>query len=200
MRNLVLLLTVLALPAAAQTAPDLSGVRPDDAARLAALDEAAGRALRQALGQGDQAQAAAAAAALRGAALPADAVDPAALSGRWTCRMTKIGGLLPAIDYPPFACEIGVRDGTVSFEKLTGSQRTRGTLHRDGDRWIYLGSTFVRGETPVDYQDFPPDIDLQAGETLPDVGVLEVMGADSARLLMPLPYRESVLNVLTLSR
>ena len=34
----------------------------------------------------------------------------------------------------------------------------------------------------------------------PDVGVLEVTGEGQARLTLPLPYRESILNVLTLTR
>ena len=37
-------------------------------------------------------------------------------------------------------------------------------------------------------------------ETLPDVGVLELTGEGQARLILPLPYRESVLNILVLTR
>ena len=58
----------------------------------------------------------------------------------------------------------------------------------------------MQGETPRPYEDFPPEFDTQAGETLPDVGVLEVTGEGRARLVLPLPYRESVLNVLVLTR
>ena len=114
--------------------------------------------------------------------------------------MTKIGGLQASVSYPPFRCAI-TRDGTaLRFEKLTGSQRTSGTLHHDGGVWVYLGSTFVAGEAPRPYADFPDDMDTQGTETLPDVGVLEPIDADRARILFPLPYRESVLNVLTLTR
>ena len=67
-------------------------------------------------------------------------------------------------------------------------------------RWVYLGSTFVAGEQPMDYANFPEVVDTSAGETLPDVGVFEVTGPDSARILFPQPYRESILNVLTLTR
>lgn len=195
---LAAVLSLLPLTAtAADPLADGTRIRPEDAARLEALDRATGAALRQALGQGSAAQAADAADTLRGAAL---AATPEALVGDWSCRMTKIGGLQASVSYPPFRCAI-TRDGTaLRFEKLTGSQRTSGTLHHDGGVWVYLGSTFVAGEAPRPYADFPDDMDTQGTETLPDVGVLEPIDADRARILFPLPYRESVLNVLTLNR
>lgn len=195
---LAAVLSLLPLTAtAADPLADGTRIRPEDAARLEALDRATGAALRQALGQGSAAQAADAADTLRGAAL---AATPEALVGDWSCRMTKIGGLQASVSYPPFRCAI-TRDGTaLRFEKLTGSQRTSGTLHHDGGVWVYLGSTFVAGEAPRPYADFPDDMDTQGTETLPDVGVLEPIDADRARILFPLPYRESVLNVLTLTR
>lgn len=195
---LAAVLSLLPLTAtAADPLADGTRIRPEDAARLEALDRATGAALRQALGQGSAAEAADAADTLRGAAL---AATPEALVGDWSCRMTKIGGLQASVSYPPFRCAI-TRDGTaLRFEKLTGSQRTSGTLHHDGGVWVYLGSTFVAGEAPRPYADFPDDMDTQGTETLPDVGVLEPIDADRARILFPLPYRESVLNVLTLNR
>lgn len=195
---LAAVLSLLPLTAtAADPLADGTRIRPEDAARLEALDRATGAALRQALGQGSAAQAADAADTLRGAAL---AATPEALVGDWSCRMTKIGGLQASVSYPPFRCAI-TRDGTaLRFEKLTGSQRTSGTLHHDGGVWVYLGSTFVAGEAPRLYADFPDDMDTQGTETLPDVGLLEPIDADRARILFPLPYRESVLNVLTLTR
>lgn len=195
---LAAVLSLLPLTAtAADPLADGTRIRPEDAARLEALDRATGAALRQALGQGSAAQAADAADTLRGAAL---AATPEALIGDWSCRMTKIGGLQASVSYPPFRCAI-TRDGTaLRFEKLTGSQRTSGTLHHDGGVWVYLGSTFVAGEAPRPYADFPDDMDTQGTETLPDVGLLEPIDADRARILFPLPYRESVLNVLTLTR
>ena len=58
----------------------------------------------------------------------------------------------------------------------------------------------MQGEQPIPYADFPARIDTQATETLPDAGILELTGQDTARILFPLPYRDSVLNVLTLTR
>ncbi|KGJ22815.1 DUF4893 domain-containing protein [Paracoccus sanguinis] len=200
MTRLALAAVLSLLPLTAKAADPLADgtrIRPEDAARLEALDRATGAALRQALGQGTAAQAADAADTLRGTPL---AATPEALVGDWSCRMTKIGGLQASVSYPPFRCAI-TRDGTtLRFEKLTGSQRTTGTLHHDGGVWVYLGSTFVAGEAPRPYADFPDDMDTQGTETLPDVGLLEPIDADRARILFPLPYRESVLNVLTLTR
>lgn len=193
-RPLVLSLALLALPTAAQEP------RPDDRARLDQLDTAIGRALRQVLAEGSEADLAAATAALRGAALPAEQVTVEALAGDWQCRMTKIGGILPLVEYPPFRCRIELRDGVLHFDKLTGSQRSSGTLQILDGAWVYLGSTFVQGEAPLPYRDFPAELDTSAGETLPDAGLLEITGPGRARLLLPLPYRESLLNVLTLTR
>lgn len=194
---LAALCALTAGPVLAENLTDGTRIRDEDTARLESLDRATGAALRAALGNGSPQQAADAAEALRGPAQPADSVNLKALAGDWSCKMTKIGGNLPSVTYPPFRCRIGA-DG--AFAKLTGSQRTAGKLHRDGDAWVYLGSTTVNDDPPRPYADFPDQVDTAASETLPDVAVFEATGANTARLLFPLPYRESVLNVLTLSR
>ena len=201
-RVLAALVSLAPLPLSAQGPVIGQGVpiRADDLARLDALDQAAGAALRQALAEGTPAEIAQATAALRGPALAVGAVDLAALAGEWNCRMIKLGGISPIVTYPAFRCRITATSGAARFEKLTGSQRTRGQLHPDGDRLVYLGSTFVAGEQPRDYGDFPPEIDLAGSETLPDAGLVEVTGHDSLRLLFPQPYRESLLNVMVLTR
>lgn len=190
----------LATSASLALAQDAVPIRPEDQDRLNALDSATGQALRQVLAEGDAAQIAMAVEALRGKPMPTGEVGTDALAGDWSCRMTKIGGIMPAVDYPPFRCRIWMEDGRVMFEKLTGSQRTRGFLRGEHGTIVYLGSTFVQGEQPKPYADFPASVDLQASETLPDAGIFEATGPDSARILFPLPYRESVLNVLTLTR
>lgn len=175
-------------------------IRSDDQARLDQLDAAMGRALRQVLATGSDEEVATATNALRGPAMPADQARADQLAGDWTCSMVKMGGNLPLVAYPPFRCRIEAQNGVAHFEKLTGSQRTSGTIQVVDDRWIYLGSTFVQGESPRRYDDFPAEIDTGASETLPDVGVLEIRGEGQGRLILPLPYRESVLNVLLLTR
>lgn len=192
---------LLACPAHAGPEPgDGLPIRTEDLARLDALDESAGVALRQALGGGDAAQVASVAEALAGTPQAAAGLDPSALAGDWTCRMTKIGGLLPVVAYPPFRCQISADGGILQFEKLTGSQRTRGTIHSDRDRLVYLGSTFVAGEQPKRYDEFPEEVRTDDTETLPDVALVEPLGPDRLRMLFPRPYRESVLNVMVLTR
>lgn len=191
----------MALAAAlAGSAAGAQDIRPDDRARLDQLETAMGRALRQVLATGSDEDVVIATDALRGPAMPADSVQAGSLAGDWRCSMVKMGGTLPLVAYPPFRCRIEAEGNLLRFEKLTGSQRTKGTVRAMDGRWVYLGSTFVQGETPRPYADFPPEFDTQAGETLPDVGVLEVTGEGRARLVLPLPYRESVLNVLVLTR
>lgn len=198
-------LLVPLLPLAAQAQDPILGdgtaIRPEDSARLDGLHAATGAAMLKLLGEGSDDEVALGVQALRGTGAPADALtDVSALAGDWSCRMTKLGGMMPLVSYPPFRCHIGAEGGTLQFEKLTGSQRTRGTIHRDGDRWVYLGSTFVQGEQPRNYADFPAEVNTEGTETLPDVGLFEVTGPAQARIIFPQPYRESDVNVLTLTR
>ena len=190
----------LALAAVLASAAGAQEIRPDDQTRLDRLDAAMGRALRQVLATGSDEDLVIATNALRGPAMPADPAQAGTLAGDWRCRMVKIGGNLPLVAYAPFRCRIEAEGDALRFEKLTGSQRTRGTIRARDGRWVYLGSSFVQGESPRRYEDFPAEIDTSASETLPDVGVLEVTGEGQARLILPLPYRESVLNVLVLTR
>ena len=187
---------LLALPSAACA----QAIRPEDQARLDQLDTAMGRALRQVLALGSDEEVTDAINALQGPAMAPNPTLAATLAGDWQCSMVKMGGTLPLVAYPPFRCRIEAKDGVLQFDKLTGSQRTRGTIQAMDGRWIYLGSSFVQGQAPRRYEDFPPRIDTGASETLPEVGVLEVTGEGQARLILPLPYRESILNILVLTR
>lgn len=175
-------------------------IRPDDQARLDRLDTAMGQALRRVLAVGSDEEVAIAINALQGPAMTPNPALTAAIAGDWQCSMVKMGGELPLVAYPPFRCRIEVRNGVVHFDKLTGSQRTSGTIREIDGRWVYLGSSFVQGESPRRYDDFSATIDTDASETLPDVGVFEVTGEGQARLILPLPYRESILNLLVLTR
>lgn len=199
----VLTLTVAPTIALAQTTIGQGvSIRAEDSARLDGLDPAAGAALRQVFATGSDEDVALATAAFRGAAIT-DA-DPQALAGDWSCKMTKLGGQLPVVAYPPFKCKVTTENGALKFEKLTGSQRTSGTIYRDdgpdGFRLVYLGSTFVDGDQPKAYADFPAQVDPSATEVLPDVGLVEITGNNTARIVFPQPYKESYVNVLTLTR
>lgn len=197
-----LALTFAPLPLLAQSLVIGQGVpvRAADMIRLDALDEATGAALRQVLNVGTGSEIAQATAALKGAALPLEKLDLDSLAGDWSCAMSKLGGTSAVVAYPAFRCRITADAGVIRFDKLSGSQRTSGQIHPDGDRLVYLGSTFVEGENPKAYGDFPAEVNLEGTETLPDVGIVEMTGPNAARILFPQPYRESLLNVMTLSR
>lgn len=184
-----------------ETLRDGTPIRADDAERLDALDLTYGEALRQALNEGNDETIFAIVAALRGRPQTVDDGALAGLVGEWKCIMTKIGGVTPGVIYPPYRCEIRVEGDALVFEKQTGSQLTRGTLHRDGDRIVYLGTDYIRGSTPPAYEDLPSRIDPKSLEQFfPDAGLLEVTGPRQARIVLPKPYVESELNVLQLAR
>ena len=199
-----LLCSLTALPAIAQDTagdqPQLSDatkIRADDARRLNDLDTSAGAALRQAFAGGKPEDIAEVTKALSEPALPADDALTA-LPGEWSCKTIKLGGNLPLTVYSEFRCRVSESG---EFEKLTGSQRTKGTLHLDGENLVYLGTGFVSGETPVPYADLPEDADPQATpQLMPEVGVVEMTSSDHARILFPDPYLESRMDLLVLRR
>lgn len=188
-----LLLAALSVTPLAAQEPVL---RPDDAARLNDLDRATGEALRAAFAGGDAGDLAVLAHALHGAPMPAE-LALATLPGDWNCRVIKLGGNLPLVVYQPFRCRAG-EDG--SFEKLTGSQRTTGRATIIDGTPVYVGTAYVDGTAPIPYADFPEGLPPDPGVTAPDVGLIEMTGANSGRILLPRPYVESVLNLLVLTR
>lgn len=177
--------------------PGGSMMRADDYRRLVDIDRSAGLALRQALAGGAAADVQALTAAMAGTALsPEDGAEH--LQGDWSCQMMKLGKIGPLVVYPPFSCRIGA-DG--AFEKLTGSQRTAGTILRWEGQLIYLGAAYIAGDTPPAYADLPDQVDIQATpQIVPDAGIVEVTGPDRARILFPQPWLESDMNLLSLTR
>lgn len=194
----LVLALAIGMPATAQQAGDESVfMRPDDHQRLAALDQTAGAALRGAFAAGAPGDLEVLADALTGAPLSA-AEARGLLAGDWSCRMIKLGGGLPIVIYQPFRCRADAEGG---FEKLSGSQRTRGRIHPADDRLIYLGTGFVAGETPVDYEDLPETVDPAAQpQLMPEAGLVEITAPDRGRIIFPRPYLESDLNLLVLRR
>lgn len=172
-------------------------IRPDDRARMELLDATTGRALTGALAAGDATDIGVLVTGLRGTPLPAADAAPL-LAGDWSCRMLKLGGGLPLTVYQPFRCRIGA-DGR--FDKLTGSQQMTGQIGVLDGHLTYLGTAFVAGETPADYAELPTQIDTAAiPQLMPEVGRVEVVNGQTARLVMPLPHLESDLNILLLAR
>ncbi|QFT59026.1 hypothetical protein FIU94_09320 [Sulfitobacter sp. THAF37] len=191
------LLTTLALliwaaPAAAQV-----DLRPTDAARLDRFDASAGRAILQALAGGAPGDVAALATALSGT--PQVAFDET-LSGDWSCRTMKLGGISALVVYTDFKCRFSLRaDGSFAFEKLTGSQLTRGTITFREGRAVYVGVGYVSEEDPAAYADLPADF-TSDGRVQTDVAVFERVSPTRARLMFPAPAVESDFDILELTR
>ena len=172
-------------------------MRADDFQRLTDANRAAGLALRQALAGGAPDDVQALTAAMAGSAQPPDRAT-AAMAGDWSCQMMKLGGIGPLVVYPPFACRIGA-DGRL--DKLTGSQRTRGTIMEWEGQTIYLGTAYIAGDTPPAYADLPEMVDIHAiPQFVPDAGIVEMTGTDRGRILFPRPWLESDMNVMLLTR
>jgi hypothetical protein len=73
------------------------------------------------------------------------------LIGDWRCRSAQAGGLGVFV-YDFFKCRISVSGGAVTFQKVSGSQRTQGTLHRLTDtRYVYVGAWTVNDDPPMRY-------------------------------------------------
>tara|TARA_R110002095_G_scaffold155080_2_gene134672 strand:- start:534 stop:1115 length:582 start_codon:yes stop_codon:yes gene_type:complete len=188
----LLLMTLgLSLPAGAQTE-----LRPADAARLNNFDTAAGKGLLQALSAGAPGDVAALATALSGT--PLVAFDET-LAGDWNCRTIKLGGITPLTVYSNFRCRMTLRLDGFEFEKLTGSQRTRGLITFREGRAVYVGVGHVADATPMDYADLPPDF-RSDGRVQTDVAVFERISASHARLMFPSPANESHFDILDLTR
>ncbi len=191
--RLRLLPLLLLLPATAWAEPIL---RPADSARLENLDAAFGNAAMQALASGEAEDVAALTHALSGQPQVAFSAD---LQGDWSCRTIKLGGVSPLVAYSPFKCRFTATDRGFSFEKLTGSQLTRGEITLRDGRAVYAGVGYVRGETPPDYADLPADF-TSGGQVQSDVAVFQRISPTRARLLFPSPAVESDFDILELTR
>lgn len=195
--SLIALAVLPAMGAAQARLADGTTIRPDDQRRLEELDASAGSALREAFAAGSSEDLDQLADVLAGKPLPAEEALEL-LAGEWSCRMIKLGNGLPLVIYQSFDCVV-TRDG--GFEKLTGSQRSKGQLHPNGDRLVYLGTGFIAGDTPPPYAELPDKVSPQdTPQRMPEIGVVEMTGNDQGRILFPDPYLESRMNVLVLQR
>lgn len=168
---------------------------PSDVQRLAQLSEARSKGLGEAA-RAAPSDLAAINSVLQSGTVPASSRT---LTGKWRCRTMKLGGLTPAIVYSWFSCRISDSGGALAFEKLSGSQRTSGTLYPDGQGYVYLGASYVTGEKPHPYS----GTGAAAGaEVTPDdqIGSLSLLYDGRARLELPYPTRESTFDVIELKR
>jgi hypothetical protein len=190
MRSLISVLFLVLLTAPATAGGQLGQLlSADDKTRLAALDDTLSDALYEAE-QGSTADKMLLHKVLDGKPLPlVEQFDP---RGKWRCRVIKVGGILPLVVYPNFSCAIAEDDAGLTFQKLTGSQRTEGHLYAESaTRLIYAGAGYVDGETPRRYGDDPQQ---------DQVAVVERRAASRIVLLFPAPHFESKLDVMVLER
>jgi hypothetical protein len=181
--NAILVAAAILTPVAAQ-----AGWREEassfDQSRLARLGEARERGLSE---SGGAAQDVLGATATGGS-----------LVGSYRCRTIKLGGMTPQMQYSWFRCRIFEAGGMLRFEKTSGSQRMGGTLYPDGDGYVYLGASWVKGEHPHRYSGNGASVGARA---TPDdqIGKMTAISG-GARLEMPFPVQESVFDVVELRR
>jgi len=152
--------------------------------------------LLEAIAGGARADVAALTGALAGT--PQVAFDPS-LAGEWRCRTMKLGGLTRLVVYTNFKCRMTLDNTGVTFEKLSGSQRTSGRIEMREGRAVYLGVGHVSSEEPQDYAKLPPDFE-GTSTVFPDVAVFERISERRARLMFPAPVNESDFDILELTR
>ena len=105
----------------------------------------------------------------------------------YVCRMLQLGartGGLAFIGYPAFECEVRTTpEGRLHFVKTTGSQRFGGVLHPLSDKqMLFVGSRVADGPSKEIYR-YGADIERDY------FGVLEQVGHDHWRIVMPRPER-----------
>jgi len=189
----VLIMCVSALLASGASAQE---IRPQEQARLDRYERTAGTALLEAMAGGGTADVAALTTALSGT--PQVAFDPS-LSGEWNCRTLKLGGSPQLVVYSNFKCSMALDITGITFQKLTGSQRTSGRIEMRNGRAVYLGVGYVSSEQPQNYGDLAADFE-GTGTISPDVAVFERVSDTRARLLFPAPLNESDFDILELTR
>jgi len=184
---------LIALIAGAATAQE---IRPQEQARLDRFERIAGTAVLEALAGGAAQDVTALATALSGK--PQVAFDPS-LQGDWRCRTMKLGGMSELVVYTNFTCRMTLDNTGVTFEKLSGSQRTSGRIEMRDGRAVYLGVGYVSSEAPQNYADLDPAFE-GSGTITPDVAVFERISETRARLMFPAPVNESDFDILELTR
>lgn len=120
--------------------------------------------------------------------------------GTYRCRTIKMGRRvegqgLAYIEYPWFACSVELTPGgDLVLTKTSGSQRTRGLIYPDTERRaVYVGAQ----AWGADEKTFP----AYGEKTERDqVGVIERVGQNRWRLVLPWPKQEAKLELLEITR
>jgi hypothetical protein len=165
----------------------------DDRGRLRRWREAWVEALARAraAGHGD-------AIAREGALLEPDAAlgDARLPPGSYRCRTIKLGAQGPGradyIVYPPSVCRVWADARRIHFARLDGAQRPIGVLFPDsGRRLVFLGTLQLGDEALALRYSRDKERDM--------IGVVERVGDDRWRLVLPYPHFESLLDVIELT-
>lgn len=195
-----LIAAALLVPALAEAQPFRSSdwrkeARPADRARIDGLDAAWREGLREAR-QGGHAREIKALGALLDPA--AGLARPQPTPGAYRCRTIKLGSqgtpaLLPYVAYGYFRCRVELTPGgDLNLTKTTGSQRPVGTLLPDGPRrLVFLGSLGLGDDAAPGYG---------RGRETDLAGVVERVGPNRWRLVIPRPHAESDIDVIELVR
>lgn len=183
--KILLIAATILVPAAAQAGWQ-DEASSFDQSRLARLDQARSQAMAEA-GHVSAARETLDAAATGGS-----------LTGTWRCRTIKLGGMTTSKVYSWFHCRVFKYNGALRFVKLNGSQRMGGTLYPEGNGYVYLGASWVKGENPHRYSGIGASIGAR-GTPDDQIGMLTATSA-GARLEMPYPVQESTFDVIELKR
>ncbi|MFC3125084.1 DUF4893 domain-containing protein [Pseudoroseomonas globiformis] len=167
-----------------------SGLKPADRERLQSFDEVRAATIAAARAGGAAADRAVLDRVLEGEAA---ALPPGGMAGNWRCRTLKLGGKPVLVVYAEFRCRITDDAAGLRLEKLTGSQRTSGTLYDLGEaRLGYAGAeAWGADEAPRRYGQDP---------ARDQVGYLVPVSQGRMRLELPLPRQESRFDILALQR
>ena len=181
--NAVLVAAAILVPVAAEAGWQEEASSYDQM-RLARIDEARSRGLAESNGAAQD-------------VLNAPATG-GSITGNYRCRTIKLGGMTPSKEYSWFHCRVFEYDGELRFEKTSGSQRMAGTLYADGDHYVYLGASWVKGEHPHRY--FGNGASVGA-RTTPDDQIGMLTETHSGAIIeMPYPVQESTMDVVELRR
>ena len=118
--------------------------------------------------------------------------------GSYRCRTIKMGtrdgGTLAYVDYPFFACRVELTPGgDLILTKTTGSQRFQGRLYPDADsRLVYVGTQAWGDERGFPAYGAQPERD--------QAGVVERIGENRWRVVIPWPKQESKLDLIEIVR
>jgi hypothetical protein len=127
---------------------------------------------------------------------PDSALAGAALApGTYRCRTIKLGGKeagnLDFVAYPAQRCRVGLDGSRLHFARLDGPQRPIGALFADNARRVVFLGTLQLGDERLALR-------YSRDEERDMAGVVERVGDNRWRLVLPYPHFESLLDVIEL--